>query len=1741
MAKFQLYLLNMNSSSETTSFKISSKIPISIFKTEVSQYEDNLNSYWNNFNDVNTKDRQTATISQQDSFCYTYDEKFQIHQNTQRTLTFSMNKDIIRDDRIEKNPFINYLYIGAQLLLVDKYDKHHLLTVTKINYEFHPMNTVFKYECQDSFNYQLSRQNAGYEIENDPNSSDFIGAKNLDWWVYCKIQPECSISYSYLSLTQQKSFTQQSKTYYIKKDTYSAEQYPEFHRTISFSASGTANSVLIALGEQYGLQLQVYERLLDDNTLLKYYWFTPKKSLRPTGLKYSPNYNIQSFGLEHVGAAFSSVLNVQNHNVGDEILTMIPSVPAFFRRWFETQDWKDSIFTTGLFSSACTEKIQYWEVSETVTSASLIHDKQNQYIYIPIPQQIVWDLKYDEIKFITNDGLYSIISFGDESYLSKYQKWKIGYFNEDNFIYISAPSECVNITPYIQLKYTQETTPDFLIAKIYLSQCREPTTEELEFATIADQVPWLENRLVDFKYFYDHSIINLQQYHKLLSIFENDLRKANAKVLLYSQLYYQSIQAKTKILSTLSSKIDLVGATFNAELIKPFQTDGRVKTTTDFVLAMSDLFKNNIQTVELIDYHETLGDYINKYFNAEQSFLKNIYLFRQYFYEGCGLGNLYNYKWELAAPNNDTQVYYSFENQFNKYIKLTTSNFNKNIFIQTTDANQHKQYTPFDKNKLVTMDNYTTHYYLDPFVDNYVLISNDKPQYQGWNKEATYYELQWETNDTSLMNEFKDKTGQFNTTVLFGTDGTKKYRLELVKNNSKVRISCYQHCLHTTEENDSEAIISIGPNDYDSLQLENHRVWAKTNLTEMKINYFYQTLIETGSDTQLKDKKFIHTHITDEQSLIAATQPAEEWKTFYINTNEVYTPNLGLNKQILQYISNSKNWPNNRLENDEEVNKVYAESFPLSLWYYYGKIENEDNERYHEIPFVNIENHSTFMRRISVATENRAAVLGATDALTRSDIITKGLVNLICHWIWKYGDKGFGNEGWTYQDVFGTPDITAFQSFYSGNSIVYTPSESLYNAATDDNTNTVLDQLKESWDINQANGLLFTFNSYLHHASQITNNQYHYKPVYWRILNENDIISSTGTYQIIVLKDSSQIADLSVIEKFLPTASDNRSIKRLDSLVYYPLANLMTKISGKDFDWSNITETTATLKSLGYSNNTSDHYWLSNSSNTSKIILIQEEQFIYQDFSSLTWADNSINYDNIAQIARGTYFDNSTLQKFDIVTECLDLTNGYYITGYEDSDYIQFKYDSSIVLDNYEIYHKNGPNNFTRVYTKNQLINRIDSYVRTDNTYGLKSFSEVDELKLPCYKYKKTEENEFIFDGQFSGKIIKKDGSFKLYVEDQIINLISNESEPDFHIVLDNLSNAEFWYTYRNDSSDILKEKAMLIETNLMEYWTNAYYASKNCKYFLPEFWQTTVDQTINYYSASILTPRFSSGKLLSLELSTAYVPVVTKIPQQHKFHFRHETYVNESSSMEQRYNLPTNEVVSLSEIMEATPAIYNTMQYLGILEQQQEWSGVSIKNDYVLYEHKEGGQLWTQELQRLSGNLLNYPNSFGGWYDMMVKVLLSCNYSSYTPTLYTLAQEEHNQIWAQLYSQYSHLLLEQSYTNENASTSEELLRAAQYALCDLTQVESNYNIVVIDPWTLKNYQGQDLQIGDGIEVNAQEIYDDHDSDIYKSLIQYLYITDINYDLRRDDNIQLTVNSIKYQDKVIGELVKLIR
>ena len=164
MANFKLYLLNLKEPVGENTKPVFLHTPISEFSNEHTDMRSYGYATYSRTPEELSRGihlGETSTIIQNPHFCYSYNEKFQHHQNNQRTLTFSMDRRITREDRIEDNPFIYYLHAGAQLLLVDKYDNHHLMTVTKTSFTFKEFNTIYDFECQDSFSYQCSRQNSG--------------------------------------------------------------------------------------------------------------------------------------------------------------------------------------------------------------------------------------------------------------------------------------------------------------------------------------------------------------------------------------------------------------------------------------------------------------------------------------------------------------------------------------------------------------------------------------------------------------------------------------------------------------------------------------------------------------------------------------------------------------------------------------------------------------------------------------------------------------------------------------------------------------------------------------------------------------------------------------------------------------------------------------------------------------------------------------------------------------------------------------------------------------------------------------------------------------------------------------------------------------------------------------------------------------------------------------------------------------------------------------------------------------------------------------------------------------------------------------------------------------------------------------------------------------------------------------------------------------------------------------------
>lgn len=121
-----------------------------------------------------------SSQDQSKNFCYSYNEQFSTHTNAQKELTFSMDRMLMKGDEWIENPFVKHIHNGSQLLLEDKYGKQHLFTVVNIGFNIKEINITYNVTCRDSFSYQLSRQNDGFTIENDPSSADYIGAKTID-------------------------------------------------------------------------------------------------------------------------------------------------------------------------------------------------------------------------------------------------------------------------------------------------------------------------------------------------------------------------------------------------------------------------------------------------------------------------------------------------------------------------------------------------------------------------------------------------------------------------------------------------------------------------------------------------------------------------------------------------------------------------------------------------------------------------------------------------------------------------------------------------------------------------------------------------------------------------------------------------------------------------------------------------------------------------------------------------------------------------------------------------------------------------------------------------------------------------------------------------------------------------------------------------------------------------------------------------------------------------------------------------------------------------------------------------------------------------------------------------------------------------------------------------------------------------------------------------------------------------
>lgn len=718
------------------------------------------------------------------NFSYSYDENLTLGENSQNKLTFKMLKYIEHDGRYDINPFAAIISGGSQIKLTDKDNQVYYFTVTSPKYAIKRSNVEITYECTDSFSYKNTRQNSGYTISNDETSEDFIGSQTLDQWAQ-KINDECKIKYKYIPTNEyiwvdkntkkcEHSLTLKGAVVdKILREPLDADYNPALVFSISGSNALNAN---ITLANDNGLVIKV-------NDKYQIYYFIPQKNPEFSGLYYSPQVDVKSLDISQDAASLTTLLNVTGPTFDDSEVTLIPTITNFFYDLFSRNEWGDIViegtnkgdiedkggvphlsYADGMFEKLITERtLSFYNIHNTTDGSKITFgtekiDGKDVIKYIDISLTETIPNFYSSFKIASSS--YFNDSENASHYFSTYREEELEYHlvyktTEDKKQVEHELGENLVIDGELTAENrndvclrirgnsipTNLTSVPFLQITFY----RHNTQEDFEFAKAADRIPWLENKLINFEYFLRKGILTEKQYQELLKLVKENLRIANGYLLFYRKQYYDSLRQKTAYLANLDAVIDNYFANFedgiishyqNGEAISEFIGINKASSLTEAALKEIYYRVNPDSTTPMISADVTIGSTMTSYFNAQQSFLKNIYLFRNFWNTKC---NIEDAKKENKT-NGEWYVLVRFKENYAKYDNLAFASMQAeltNYWDQAYHSSRFCDYflpeywnNPFSKEG--TSDKYlfnTTTAELDntyiPLVEIYSEISED--------------------------------------------------------------------------------------------------------------------------------------------------------------------------------------------------------------------------------------------------------------------------------------------------------------------------------------------------------------------------------------------------------------------------------------------------------------------------------------------------------------------------------------------------------------------------------------------------------------------------------------------------------------------------------------------------------------------------------------------------------------------------------------------------------------------------------------------------------------------------------------------------------------------------------------------------------------------------------------------------------------------------------------------------------
>jgi len=1856
---------------------------------------------------------------------YTYNEKLSIHKNGQQELTFSMDDKVLIDNEWIENPFARILRTGVQLELQDKYNNRKLFTVNKIQYNFNNVSIVYNVTCQDSFTYQLNRQNSGYTLSNDENSEDFIGALNIDKWAE-RIAEDCYVSYEYLPLARGLyqdnngvlcTFNPPSKeteypvemssnnVFKIIKPIYNEHDYEEFYQEFPFSTSGSsANAALIAAAEQLGLQLNVVEGLAEYNSdtaapikYARYFFFGPTKNPDVSGLTYSPLRDIQTFGLSFTGDSLTTVLNVQSTTWNDQEIGLLPTVPPFFNALFTNAQWTQTEYYPGFFMEAVKGK-QY--TSEDIGNIlNLSYDETANYYYtnwvVTIDNQQYWALNFKSTADIKWPYYYDLIRFywEDKTYytsflpltatsglITPYQSNDLillGYDNPETHNWKTYQQDQlidmdVNISSGNWFILVKKTTNDdtLYIHDLYFTIGRNYSKDEIDFAAIAEECPWLENKLMDFSYFVRQGILSKYEYDSLMDWLLNKLRIINGRLICFAQSYYWALHERTKILAKIEQNADTIGATFYSEVVDPYTKTGMISSNiSTFVETYHELFEvdhSDDENHSILNLNSTIADRFNKYFSANQRFLKHIYNFREYFnakniYAAGSNTKLDDVKYVLTVADDvPVEFLISFDGTIN-WKRLTSDssiiykpstapseeplkgaftvmplykfNDGKYFLQKIPDQSNYKEfYTPqiaagelrtiestghvYNPNNLyyLTLTQYED-YFGSPIEDrilnigdtDYVRLSRQEivkiflSQKVAQDPQEEFFYVR----DTELKVPFEWVRTDFNTFKYVPISGWPALST-LVNINPDFNPTKISDSVKKTAW---ELYKNLTP--IDQLYIYDYNIVYNTKNDENnKITYTWNLLDEHGSPYSYKNGNYYHTiSNADEENIEEQVSFADLYKKWYsvpyanygqgvenlivAAANDTTSSTRQIQYWVDETVSAKKAKYFVHYQDTNEKGWAIAGGILFSLFSslvipgsggtcfvsgivgsiigmahefaHWGKKQNID----YSMSYYDADPGVTKWKDIEeIKVELRPAKSPQELGYLHYYIGDSHLVNYVTRedseWmVHSLTEQWWNSSWWSHIDNSNKTQYKHYINYYKYIVATYSQGAYVHNIVENNESDTLLhDRLED------------TFNHYYTPYFYDTNGQiktntrtwdrdlYWIKNRYARFCKRTDKINPQDQYIFVPVENFTGTIGTDIAERF-------------GAIKYYPLvelkehANFRTLFTEEELKsaitWSDVlakmNEGTSNGWSASFTDNTYVKLHITNgdSSKDKECYVLHLEPFEKLKVSDTT-ATLSTHSPNLFTInwreveGRVYHWDSDCeLKNNEIILHPIDTNQFVYIPEQDDllikvADDLDFetKY-TDWTNKNIHWYHK--PDINSRTYTIAQIFDSespVDArYYYTDNSqisraeYYNQPTENKPEFTIKLRKYEVDDDDQVLINDvetikaktfEFEDLIHPCTKSFQMdgktfYITRTVVNTYN----------IGTMSNGDFWYNFHNrfDFPNIV-ENAKIIETQLTMEWEQAYTASHYCQWFIPPYWQSSAEGARNAWQFSVWQIN-KDGKII---LSNQFVPEVNIYKYQNETDLDFYLFNYHYGS----YDMCEKEEYEIDQIdcLKNNPAILDAINHIfdGISPNAHGRFTVQ-KYGHDSYYYYNGGGVEHKNLLRMIDSGQKVYTRYDGLYCMQLYLLLTQYRELITPQ-YERYLNDKLLLWKQLYSRYPGIFLENTYSNANARSSQQLLEMSKLAFQDYTSPEKQYNITVIDAAALQGYEGQELHIGDGILLNTSDYYDAVD-ETYRALNQYLFISDMSYNLRTDTDISLTVNNIKYQDKLLQSIVKLIR